>query len=1842
MPKEQFGFGGTLVEEELPPGFGGIPIEKPEKKKLDGFGGIPIPEIEEEKEPTAETTVTAKTPFEVALPSTLEIPPQEVVPITPKAKPIPIIEKPLSVKDLQGATEEGRIAVMRQKVEGGRELNRFEEEKIREDREKEWFQSQPTWKRRERIMDVFVGDFLSQMTFRVTDKIIPMDEEMRKILPGTAALGEIFGFGAAIGITGRFKVPGLGRIRVGPKNLGINLLNNQYTRKKLGAWAARSDLPELVKLPVVKRTARELLARSYKLGATFGSKGAIDRFVEDLPHIKPLNIVKSFAFHFAMGAPFGPLEFVAPIPFRLAVQFFRKRGWKPVTRIYSPTEAKIELQFSSDPRAKNKFSGKVQKLLEESVKTGRDTEVTIGYAPPGWGGELANLKPTRFETPDPILKLRRQSAEKMDFYRRLQTERKSELFKQIRDQIERKEAVSATPQMEKLLNEMEMLQKNIPRLEAESRRFSMMGPKPEVPGTLEDPLMGILNRAGGQRLMRAHTQSNTPVTIASLDLDSFKVLNDKYGAKIGDQILRDFADVAKNVFKDLGELVRQGGDEILIYGNPGVSKEALLKGLDQFQKIVKTKRFSSKRLKVTFTTSAERFDDFTPIGEETLEDVEIRLLDRLDRAVKEGKKTERGRIVDIEEPITARPSEKPLEAPGEAIPAEPIPKPLPVKPVVPTKKPIWKMTLEEFKERNVKLYKKKIGSGYQTKLEDDYIFDVKKAIERGEKISPEVQKSFEAMQSRIQKQVKEVMQLDRLASETEKPSVELGDKTDLISKGGKTVSGFEPPHPFWRRKVNKMSGEEIVRRNEIIRELEEKFSVPILTGRFRQKALGIFKKDPRVIRTALADDIETTSHELGHVLIGDLFGGIENASKQFKPFEKELLKIATKPKAGGSSLEEGFSEFLRFYISDEGKARTVTPKFYRWFDDFMRAENADVRDVLLKTRRDFDRWVTAPPVAHIRSSIADTEKKLAKPSTLKNLYEDFIDDLAFLNQAVTEMTKGKEIAFSENPYILKRLMRGEGGKVESFFKFGAADWKTLNSTTKPLDNILKPMEKNLEDLDAYLIARRVPELKARGVETGVDLTKAKEATRILENQYPEIKKIAREIDEFQDAVLRYYRDSGGMTQEAYKKIKEANKFYTPFFRIMEEDVISPQGTKAGFTSAFSPVKRIKGSTRPILPPLESIIKNTYSLVTQADRQEVARSLIRLAEKTKGMGRMIEELPAPIVKVTDIQTKEIISKLNIDDPLLSEALKKIPNEIIPLFKPSYFKLGSQEITVPFEGKWRVFRINDPKLYETMTGLDRETSNWLVRALSFPAKALRMGATVWSPEFSIRNPLRDQIGAFIWSKHGYKPGFDLTRGIFHILKKDEALRTFKVGGGERSMLVSMDRNYLQQNLREMLQSGTKKGMIKTFVTSPFEALRIASEFGEKGTRVGETARAIKRLRDAGFTGKELKMRAAFAGREVTLDFARQGTKGRVINQLVAFWNANMQGIDKTVRAFKEDPVGTNMRAIAGVSLPSMALHLLNIQDPRFRELPAWQRHMFWIVIPDRMDTKTWKSMTSEQKAIHMEDWGNRLYRIPKPFAPLSIYAMAPEMMIDWMNDNDPKFKEQAGSLLRDMSPGFVPTFALPILENFANKSVFLKRPIVPESQEDLEAQFQTGGFSSETAKMIGRALNYSPAKIDNLILGYSGGAGKLGTEIVDEIIETMGAVELPPEPLKTPADFPLLRGFSVRFPSMSATSIREFYDHYNKAIKANKTFSFLLKNDTKKAVKHYEKNEKLIEMSAGYREYGERFRDINAEVKRIRDNRKMNSETKRRKIDTLSFQMIDLAQMANQYLWKQFEK
>lgn len=85
---------------------------------------------------------------------------------------------------------------------------------------------------------------------------------------------------------------------------------------------------------------------------------------------------------------------------------------------------------------------------------------------------------------------------------------------------------------------------------------------------LTDPLTSLLNRRGLELradVLFAEAQANgSPLTVAMLDIDHFKRVNDVYGHEVGDKTLKALATILREHLRPHDQAVRWGGEEFVV------------------------------------------------------------------------------------------------------------------------------------------------------------------------------------------------------------------------------------------------------------------------------------------------------------------------------------------------------------------------------------------------------------------------------------------------------------------------------------------------------------------------------------------------------------------------------------------------------------------------------------------------------------------------------------------------------------------------------------------------------------------------------------------------------------------------------------------------------------------------------------------------------------------------------------------------------------------------------------------------------------------------------------------------------------------------------------------------------------------------------------------------------------------------------------------------------------------------------------------------------------------------------------------------------------------------------
>ncbi|MBV7504502.1 GGDEF domain-containing protein [Bacillus sp. sid0103] len=143
----------------------------------------------------------------------------------------------------------------------------------------------------------------------------------------------------------------------------------------------------------------------------------------------------------------------------------------------------------------------------------------------------------------------------------------------------------------------------------------------------KDALTGIYNRrcveAFVSKMESKTKQKKQDFTLLLLDVNDFKVINDLFGHKVGDQYIKNIAHQLEKSIRDKDIVARWGGDEFLII-SPGVKRnESLVEMLEEIHKNLKSISPNELEIGVSIGTACypsegKSFDELIKIADKKM------------------------------------------------------------------------------------------------------------------------------------------------------------------------------------------------------------------------------------------------------------------------------------------------------------------------------------------------------------------------------------------------------------------------------------------------------------------------------------------------------------------------------------------------------------------------------------------------------------------------------------------------------------------------------------------------------------------------------------------------------------------------------------------------------------------------------------------------------------------------------------------------------------------------------------------------------------------------------------------------------------------------------------------------------------------------------------------------------------------------------------------------------------------------------------------------------------------------------------------------------------------------
>lgn len=714
---------------------------------------------------------------------------------------------------------------------------------------------------------------------------------------------------------------------------------------------------------------------------------------------------------------------------------------------------------------------------------------------------------------------------------------------------------------------------------------------------------------------------------------------------------------------------------------------------------------------------------------------------------------------------------------------------------------------------------------------------------------------------------------------------------------------------------------------------------------------------------------------------------------------------------------------------------------------------------------------TNPENRYLLSSNPETNTPPKKQGIVKNLKIEDGEINNFIEDQVKKQNNQNKVPFKEkladNVANLKHYLIDDAVAYERYTKDKALKKELREGVDRVrsseaiasqfirdtgLSEALGKMNKQEQnEFSQYLIAKRHLEVADRDIATGRDLAVDKAIVERFKDKYSQAEEVYRNHNK---AMLEHMAEHGLISNELKDKLIAENPNYAPLQRIMDEaENFSGNSKQLGNLSNQSVVKGLKGSERVVDNSLEATLNNTFRMINEVERNKVARSL---AENVFGRDNVEVTRDMPNwAKQPNTDRKGIVKGLRLGE---TEKLAYLDN-------------GKKvEIEVPKLVAKEMKNLNGV----LPDGLDK-----VISVLAMPAKTLRAGATGLNPIFVASNLVRDQIQSAI------------SGGVISSLKgtPEALLATFGRGEKSKALKAELARAGLGGSEYRMTYGGNKGDLLKQlqaehkWANGTMEKLR--HPINTLADIIGITENFTRAQQYFGTSGDELAK--AQASRNNTLNFSRGGSVVKVLNKIIPFLNAGVQGGRQTVNLVKERPIHTGV-ATAVIGGVILAADAINKSDERRKEL--WDR------VSDS-DKKT--NIIAFTPDAHYNPETNRiegLIKIPMPqiFYPLldlqNAKGTIPEKGLKIASDI---FTAVSGIDVDNPISQLTPTAVKPMLEQFTNKNFFTGRELVSDYDKNKRPDEKGAKYSSGIARGIANLTGIDAPVVDNYITGFTGSLG-----------------------------------------------------------------------------------------------------------------------------------------------------
>lgn len=581
----------------------------------------------------------------------------------------------------------------------------------------------------------------------------------------------------------------------------------------------------------------------------------------------------------------------------------------------------------------------------------------------------------------------------------------------------------------------------------------------------------------------------------------------------------------------------------------------------------------------------------------------------------------------------------------------------------------------------------------------------------------------------------------------------------------------------------------------------------------------------------------------------------------------------------------------------------------------------------------------------------------------------------------------------------------------------------------------------------------------------------------VENAYLENKDNFKDEETLFDALekvnLDILHDSevGLLNSETYNNLTK-KQGYAPLKRQFYDEIVGDEtmmGKATPGTKKVSSMISRKGSSRTIINPVLSAMKDHAEIVKKAMKQVVYNKVAKLA-------------------LTD-QFPELFQK---------QELKAIPDANTGVIHYPQEK-DSNIIMARINGK-RVPILTDGLVKKTLEDiLTYENISDFEKMIMASNRLFTKGTTGIFPGFALTNFAVDQITASAQTQTKYIPIFsamnELGKSIF---KQDSQeakfFEEYMVLGGERQTFVG----WQDMSAREVAQAIAKErtGLLKVadVANKGMDVLALPAKYSEITTRASEYIRSRK--------GGDSQIVALEKAGRVTAPFHHTGTLGgrfgKTFVKSIPFFNPALQVLDQSIRSGSGKNTAKRFLFVYMAVTTAIIASQLNMMEKGSDE-----------------QKQAYKDLSQREKAMYLyfpSSDGKTFIKVRVPQEFTTVGAITNQMIADRLYGTKytaGEYFDTATSFLPNqfqidpqhiLATGWqwIPQIAKPALLVSAGKSDFPKiRDLESMSMQNRSPENRYYATTSPVAKWLGKQFGLSPIKIDYLIQGYAGRASKFIT-------------------------------------------------------------------------------------------------------------------------------------------------